>query len=544
MNPSPQSSKVKPLVFEDPVATVSQDIESELRKRGSDGQFLGAVTYQELPGNSGEFKGIIHIGNPYSEQGEMRITSMPTMCTREELEGIRRKIIWMPETCALFEILAANYHLRQNLALEGPSSLGKTWVTGKFFECVFGPGFEPVYICCNRDLQARDLFAKWAPRDSTELDPKIVRAVEAYLKTSKGAESRKNIAELQEALGDTDPEVCKTIIQGEYLAIAEKLGLLKDRSEYVRELGPVPQAYLSKRGTDGSYTYPDQGGEGRPIFIDELTRAKPDFHNGIIGIRGSNRELKPRLTMQEHGGKVIQKGKLTSMIVAMNPADEDFEGVTKIDPALARAFVWVVLKDLSPESYRMAANSFLAFGRDDKPQPMVGRKPFDYMSNPELLKQMGEVLAHMHICFKERFGAWMRTRDQKIPTTLDDMASFAKEVYLYPVTKPGGSIDVAETMRHAFRNTYMAKSTDEKLTADLEKDMESILTAKETATKRWRGMSLTREQILNKLGEELSLSPAERKKIAMGSLQGAVNDAAADAMVPQSVRDALAQMMK
>lgn len=526
--------------FQDPSSLSEAELVNRIKAKNDLGQYLGAVVYDDLSTPNGEYKGIVHVGNPYADRPT--ITSLYTRISKAQFEQVRDSAVWMEETCAMFELLASNYHTRSMLMFEGESSLGKTFCSELFFRFLYGPNFDPLKVTVDQFMEGKDLLAKWVPRDPSRVDLSLVATVDQYLDLPSSQQERLGLESLQKQLTGLDRATIDKILNRFKINVAERIGLINEGGDWVRESGEVVKSMTGSVTESGEHYFPEEGGAGIPLLVDELSRGKPSVTNVFLGIRGKGRSLVERLPVLDLG-KTVKRGENAFIVFTQNPTGEDFEGTNPIDPALARALIYVRMKPMSNASYNLFADCTLRFKTGGRPHPMPSRQPFNYEGSRELISELAEILFKFHMHFKATVSKEYKNREQKIPTTLDDMSSFAKQLYLHPVRSSSGSIDVGETVRDAVKNTYLLQlQNEEKLSKGLTKYLDDLLKGPEIGAKRFRGKVMIREKILQTLVGELELDPQERvnrnKKAVHDELGGMMKDST----LPNGVRDALGEL--
>jgi hypothetical protein len=519
--------------FHDPQLLKEQTIESQLKAVGPDGHYLGGVVWEELKGRNGESLGaVVHIGNPFLEQPDIK--TLPTRCTKDQIDQIRSSVIWTKEACELMTLMATAYELRMPLIIEGESAIGKTFIANKFTESLFGAGVKPQDFYCSGQTDVSGLMAKWVPNPNGMSDDDKAKWT-TFVQSEFGQKQIDHITkEIESAEGLSD-DFRAAMLRTKLTDLSKSVGL-SGNTQWKLELGALPKAMLAKLDANGNYSYPEQGGHGTILHIQEVGIAKPAVVNALLSIRGKNRKVAESIQLWEDGGRLVRSGPEFWVVFSTNPPEGDFLERNPIDPALARGTIFVRMGDLSPESYGIAAQAYCSYKIGNRPKTKPPGCHLEIYNHPEIAKEIASILATFHLEYKQALKKGEKNREQKIPATLDDMAGVAGFVLTTQVRdRSTGNINLTETLRRGITMMYISRLGDE-MAKDMTKLLESILTSKETGAKNFRGKVQTRQAILETLVSEVSMEPDKREALLDKRHLQAVEAAKKNDAIPDHIK--------
>lgn len=476
-------------------------IQKELVRRGADNHFLGGIVHEAVRGAGGKIVGnVVHIANPY-EPEPLDVVTLPTRCSKEEIEKIRSRIIPMRETYEILMALAKAYEQRQPILIEGDTSIGKTFIVNRFMELIYGKGARPIDFYCSGQTDVSELIGKWAPKTSGLSDTER-KLLDDFLQSSYGANKVTQIQEEVTQASDTAKEVQHALLKNKLSHLLDEIGL-KSSVQWEFSYGAVPKAMMCNVETGGKNTIPKTVGAGTILKVDEVGLAEPAVVMALLRIRGEAGKLAESIQLWEAGGEVVHAGPDFFMVYTTNPSDKDYIERKEIDPALARSVIWLRKGSLSEESLSIAAEKYLTFSIGNDP----GRKPLgcviDLREETALGRELAEIAAVVHRRYLEVMKNGEAGRRQKLPGSLDHLARLASYMLSNQVTDPkSNQVDFSETLKRAVKFVYLSGLVDEKILKTMDKELNMLLADGSIGVKEFKGKKMKRNEILTHLSEE------------------------------------------
>ncbi|MCB0351922.1 MAG: hypothetical protein KDD64_00305 [Bdellovibrionales bacterium] len=488
-------------------------LQRDLLARGPDGHFLGGIVHEQVRGAKGKIVGnVVHIANPF--QGEpLDIVTLPTRCTREEIEQIRSKIIPMRETYEILVSLAKAYEQRHPILIEGDTSIGKTFVVNRFMEILYGKGARPIDFYCSGQTDVSELLGKWAPRSSglSESDKKLL---DEFLNSTYGKNKLQRIDQEVGEAKDLSSEAQQALLKSKLSALMSEIGL-NSSVQWEFSYGAVPKAMMCSVQEDGSPALLGTKGSGTILKVDEVGLAEPAVVMALLRIRGEAGKLAESLQLWEAGGEVIDAGPDFFVVYTTNPSDKDYIERKEIDPALARSVIWLRKGSLSDESLSVAAQKYMSFSVGNDPGHRPLRTAIDLREEEEITTEIAEIAAVVHRRYLELMKNGEAGRRQKLPGSLDHLARLASYMISSQVQDTStGQVDLSVTLQRGVEFVYLSGLVDPKIGETIRKEVTMLLSDKGIGLKNFRGQDMLRKDILSLLGEEAikrkKASPAKR----------------------------------
>lgn len=533
--------------YRSPEEIKEEEIAKRIKERGPDGEIRGGFVYEEEEGEEGT-KRYIYIGNPYAERPT--VVKIETRASKEEVDAIRQEIIPLPETFEILEAMATTYRLKQPLLIEGPTAVGKTYTAEKFTELLYGKGAKPLDFYCSGQTDVSELMAKWVPKVESEEEKKRWND---FLSSLEGHAQIANLAKEAEDKQSLPPEQRAALVHARLQELARAAGL-SEKTQWRFQYGALPKAMSMMRNPDGTASFDDQGGDGYILHIEEVGLAEPPVINSLLKARGKRGQVAEEIQLWENGGRKIKAGPNFWMVFSTNPPEE-YLARNEVDPALARGVVFKRIKELSPESLRLAAEYFFTYKIGEKPEKPLPGEILDIYNHPEIGKEIARGVGAFHNDFAKALKNGEKGRQQRIPLTLDDMARIADYILQYQVrSKETGLLDLPETLKRGITFYYVNRLADQETIKDRLKNWDEIMTGVTGAT-TFRGVEGVRSaDVLNALVKEASLGPeAKAKQEAFESERGerehtqarfAAEDQLASVMSNPNIPNSVKEMLK
>jgi MoxR-like ATPase len=517
--------------FKSPEELKEEEIERRIKERGPEGEILGGIVFEEeTDPEVQKKKRYIYIGNPYEE--DPTIIRLETDATREDIEAIKKDIIPTKEAFEILEYCARSYKMRHGLILEGPTAVGKTFLVEKFTELLYGRGVKPLDFFCSGQTDVSELMARWVPAVETEEDKKRWNE---FLDSKEGRKEIQKIIQDVESEKELDAEQRKSFIVSRLAELAKSQGI--GVRQWRLQMGAVPKSMGLIRNPDGTISFDEKNGTGFILHIEEVGLAEPQIVNALLRLRGKRGELTKYIQLWEDGGKEIRAGEKWWLVMSTNPPEEYGGGREPIDPALARGFDYAVLKTISPESYRLAADYYFTYKVGEKPQPKEYK--LDIHNHPEIGRHIADVVGVFHNEMVNALRSGEKGRETRIIVTLDQMASVASTIVegdFQKRDKKTGRLDLTKSLRELIIFYYLARLADqdlkEAMIATLDKilglsisknELKAIKKSEEVLKSGgkelppgvvlFEGKILTRKEVFDILVERASMTAEERAKL-------------------------------
>jgi MoxR-like ATPase len=503
--------------FKSPEELKEEEIERKIKERGPEGEILGGIVFEEEkvvdPETKEErIKRYIYIGNPYEERPV--IIKLETDATREDVEAIKREIIPMRESFKILVAMAMTYKHRQPLLIEGPTAIGKTFLAEKFTELLYGRGVKPLDFYCSGQTDVSELMAKWVPRVETEEEK---RKWYEFLELPETQVKLSQIAQEVEQAERLSPEQKLALIHTRLQELAKSAGL-SERTQWRFQYGAVPKAMGLTRNPDGSFSFDEQRGMGFILHIEEVGLAEPQVINALLKLRGKRGQLAEEIQLWENGGKRVKAGPKFWVCFSTNPPEE-YLARNEIDPALARGVVFIRMEELSEESLRLAAEYYFTYRLGEKPKEKPEGCILDIYNHPEIGREIAKVVAAFHNDLNRELKKGEKSRMQRIPLTLDDMARVADALIDTQIrNKETGLLDLTETLKRLIHFYYLDRLADQDLKETMEANLNELLEG-DTGKIEFEGKVRTRREIFDILVERASMTEEEKERLEQEKIE-------------------------
>jgi hypothetical protein len=497
--------KFETIRFKSPEELKEEEIEAKIKERGPEGEILGGIIFEEeIDPETQEKKKYLYFGNPYKERPV--IIKLETEANKEEIEAIKKEIIPMEESFEILEAMARTYKHRQPLLIEGPTAIGKTYLTEKFTEMLYGDGVKPLDFYCSGQTDVSELMAKWVPKVETEEDKRkwneFLESAQAQIEISKIAQE----VEQKEKLSQEQKLV---LIHSRLQELAKSIGL-SERTQWRFQYGAVPKAMGLTRNPNGTFSFDEQKGMGFILHIEEVGLAEPQVINALLKLRGKRGRLAEEIQLWEDGGKKVKSGPKCWVVFSTNPPEE-YLARNEVDPALARGVVFKRMGELSGVSLRLASNYYFTYKLGEKPKEKPEGCILDIYNYPEIGREISKVVSVFHNDLNKELKKGEKGRQQRIPLTLDDMARVADALVDEQIRdKKTGQFDLTESLKNLINFYYLDRLADEELKETMIANLDELLTG-DTGKIEFEGKVLTRKEIFDILVERASTIKTKEK---------------------------------
>ncbi len=489
--------------FKSPEELKDEEIEAKIKERGSEGEILGGIVFEEeTDPETQQKKRYIYLGNFYKERP--LITKLETDASQEEIEEIKKEIIPMKESFEILETMARTYKHRQPLLIEAPTAIGKTYLADKFAELLYGRGVKPLDFYCSGQTDVSELMAKWVPKVETEEEKRkwneFLESVEAKAEISKIAQE----VEQKEKLSQ---EQKLALIHTKLQEMAKSAGLA-EKTQWRFQYGAVPKAMGLTHAPDGTFSFDEQKGTGFQLHVEEVGLAEPQVINTLLKLRGKRGQLAEEIQLWENGGKKVKSGPKFWAFFSTNPPEE-YLARNEVDPALARGVVFKRMEELSEESLHLAADYYFTYKLGEKPEEKPEGCILDIYNHPEISREISKIVSVFHNDFNKELKKGEKGRQQKIPLTLDDMARVADALVDEQIRdKKTGWLDLAESLKELIHFYYLDRLADQDLKATMTANLEELLNG-DAGKIEFEGQVRTRKEIFDILVERASQTKEE-----------------------------------
>ncbi len=484
-----------------------EEIEKKIKERGSEGEILGGIIFEEdIDSETQEKKKYIYIGNPY--EARPVITKMETEASKEEVEAIKKEIIPMKESFEILDAMARTFKHRQPLLIEGPTAIGKTYLADKFTELRYGRDVKPLDFYCSGQTDVSELMAKWVPKVETEEEK---RKWNEFLESAQAQIEISKIAQEVEEKEKLSQEQKLALIHTKLQDLAKSVGLA-EKTQWRFQYGAVPKAMGLIRNPDGTFSFDEQKGTGFTLHVEEVGLAEPQVINALLKLRGKRGQLAEEIQLWENGGRKVKAGSKFWVFFSTNPPEE-YLARNEVDPALARGVVFKRMKELSEESLRLAADYYFTYKLGEKPEKKPEGCILDIYNHPEIGREIAKVVSVFHNDLNKELKKGEKGRQQRVPLTLDDMARVADALIDQQIrNKKTGLFDLTESLKNLINFYYFDRLADEELKETMKTNLKELLEG-DTGKIEFEGKVLTRKEIFDILIERASITEKEGKTI-------------------------------
>lgn len=352
--------------------------------------------------------------NPFARADQTPVWT-PTFTPPEDVSEISSRIYPIPEAYMLMGRYAAAYALNLMQLVDGPSSVGKTFLLGRFSEMVHGKGVVPLRLVFHPQSDGSGVFASYAPR--TE--------------------------------GDQDDEPANWLMRDGVVALG--MGRYVDMSDAGMSIESFP--------------------EGTIVNLDEVDKAPQGVTNALLGLRGEGGSVAEEVALAEIG-RVLIRGPRTRIVMTSNPPGNG-AGSHALNPALVRGTDYFKMGELSPESLKIIARRTVQDAAKLFADSSYG---VDLSKNPEMTSILAEVMTSVHMLFGEIIKAGARADAQQVVLSIDDMHRVSKYMQMQQIiSRKTLKPDVARTLEVALNMFYADRIGDSIKKEALAKSIRTIV---------------------------------------------------------------------
>lgn len=493
-----------------------EQIQRSFAEKDKFGDFTKCALYEEVTNPStGETEGLIHMTNPYEENGP--VVTIPTQASREEVELIVKRISPVREFCQMLAKMAECYELGYPCIIEGGTAVGKTYMVNKFTELLYGKGIKPLDFYCSGQTDVSDLIGKWMPKEGTSQE--VLEKWEKFLRSEHGTACMQKIDEDVSKTGNelTIEDKAK-MYQAKIRGLAHEAGLESD-SEFTFQLGALPKAFTGEY-RDGRFGV-REGADGFIVHVQEAGLAKPAVFNSLLRVRGEQGEIEESMQLWEDGGRVVRRGPKTFVVFTNNPVDGYLDRKA-IDPALSRGLEWLRFGEgLSDASVAMTARKIFTYNLGNDAAPVNRHSTFDFRKSPEVAEELAKAMVSIHTTLAKHFNQPGDDDPQMTPVVMDNMIKVAKMIQTHQV-KESGKIHVGNTLMRAIERTYLERAHPD--ARDELRDQIKEMVFGDTGTKEFEGGLLSLSDRLQRLAERDGEIASQRTDLEQVVLDEAAND--------------------
>ncbi len=516
-------------------------VKRELKRTDVEGDYVGGAVWDEISNPDGTTQPVIHFGNPYNDEASP-IKTLKTVLTKDQFEEIRDGIVWTKETCKMIFLCADSYQQKMPLIIQGESSIGKSFCVNAFSYFLNGAGIEPVTFDCTGQSDVADLTAKPVPRTSGGASPADAAQFLDFIKSDFGQSQLK----LATAQAESLPEASRAgFIANKFNELLRNAGVSTGSSSpFEIQWGAIPQAMTAtKNSGTGETVYPEKGGDGTILHIQEITMAKPAVINILLALRGNGRQMAKKFTLWPDGGKVIHAGPKFWMVCSANPVDgSGFQDRQPLDKAFVRGCVLARLGDLCEESWGKMCRKMIGH-KLGKPPTAGDNTYFEYQKNPDLVKLLSDVVKTFHLEYRSALkeDPEESEKEEKVMGSSDDIAQVARSLYNSQIVGGDGQVSMVETLRHALKSTYLERhlvpddedEAEKCFRARMETAIDTLIDSTDTSSFSYKGKDMSCSDAIKAIMDEQALPPAAKLKKAQASLDDTLDD------MPDDLKNAL-----
>lgn len=438
---------------------------------------IAAYTTETDP-ETGKEQGYIHFVNPwqreledennkvvvsYTDRGKGAIISLPTRCSKDEVERILATIDPIPETVEILSALAKCREDRLMLLLEGGTSISKTFAVKKFTQLLYGENCKPLDFYCQGQTEASDLLARWVPDTN---NTGTLNSWRSFVSSDSGKELLKKLL-------DSATNEDELIASLQQLAQVAGIGT---QSGWTLQKGALPKALSGKVDKHGNIEVVDDG-PGYILHVEEIGYAKPAIIATFLRVGGEKGRMADDMQLFENGGKLTETGSDAQIVFSSN-RPETFSERHDIDPALDRRIMRLQLGDaLSERSLDIMLPRIFKYEGSNQLSKAPKGNLVPLFKDKALCKELSKLFSNFHKRVIEELKAGEAGRIQQAPVTLDYAFRLSRQVLASQVYDPAtGTIDIEETLNEAVDFVYLNRlASGEKLKnlRDIFKDLMS-----------------------------------------------------------------------
>jgi MoxR-like ATPase len=513
---------------------VFAQIQSDKRENG---YFASPMVWEEIVTKNGTTQAVVHIADPYGKTGLVK--TIPTQITKEQADKIARGGIWHREACDMLVQLATAYESRIPAIVQGESAIGKSFVINVFSKLI--EGTKPITFDCNGQTDTGDLMAKPVP--NTGGDARKDAAIQEFL-ASEYAQSFMATT-IKNSTGVPDA-VRASFVKGKLSVLLAEAGLSGGNTMFRNELGAIPKAMCYKRDpVTGEESFPEKGGDGCILHIQEVTMAKPAIINILLALRGEGRTVAKEMTLFQDRGQTLHAGPRWWVVMSANPADQEgFTAREALDKALLRGVALIRKGDLCEESWNQIAEEVCGFSIGNLPDPIPEGCQLEFHKNKELVKLIASTLAAFHLEYKDALKNDPREKEkeEKVMASQDDIAEVARLLLANQLFDASGMVDMSATFLEVVKKVYLERHEDPTAEDDdpneffkvkMAEALETLVSDAATGSVKIGGKTMTRSKAMNLLATKMQKPADERVREASKEL------AEAQAGLPDDLKNLL-----
>jgi hypothetical protein len=315
---------------------------------------------------------------------------------------------------------------------------------------------------------------------------------------------------------------------------------------WVVKWGALPRAMTYTEDANGHESYPEKGGTGKTLHIDELTRAKEEVANSCLQLRGDGRRVAEKIKLWEDRGQEVFAGRDFFVVTTFNPVDDtSFKAVQALDKALLRGVTLLRLGDLCEDSWNLCARKILSFSIGNMPELDPIQTPFLFHQNADLLEVIADTVLTFHLEYRQALkdDPEERNREEKVMASMDDLFECARNLLLTQATDAMGMVDMVETVRDAIERVYLGRHLEgSDFRKTMKKHLDTLLDQKATGGLEFRGTVHKRSDIIRQLVDGMNADPQMAAPAAGQTLEAALGAFAADPGMDEALKKAMGLM--
>ncbi len=488
------------------------NIVEQLREKNEDGEFVRYCVVEELRRPEGEFRSVLHFGNPHEE--DVAVISLASRIGRDEALEILSNTTAIKEMSSIMEYLATCKQSRCMAIIEGETSIGKTLAVATFTQLLWGKNCTPLDFYCKGHSDTSQLLGRWIPRlAGADIGQKMSRL-------QGDPEARALLEKLGSASAADDQSEFLSLIEG----LNQRLGLGKE-TPWEFQLGAIPKAMQGTKNSSGGFELDTRTPRGFLLHAEEVGLAEPAIIDAFLQCRGKRAKLADTIQLWENDGRIIQRGEDYLIVMSTNPP-ESYPNRNEIDPSLTRNAEVLRLGHLCSESLKRMARDIFTFSlpdtRIDTP-PVWGN---DIRNARELGRAVASVMALFHEKAVEVLKGGEPGRVQRTIPTIEDFDRVRSRIVREQIMTTGASgileIDIVKTLTRAVERVYIGRLANEKKKGMLRDTFSSLMSSDDLGREDFRGTLTPRNVILTTLCREFVENERKNSQAPVVDLAGAV----------------------
>lgn len=520
---STPTTALEELQFHDESFQQWESLQKKFREKGADGYYRPGIIAESIDPPVDGYRSIIHIANPYenltvdqsgktlgNEDAPLTTVSFLSYASKEEIEGIRDRIVPMPETCEMILALAQAKEMNNIILIEGETALGKTFTVNKFVQLLYGPDVKPLDFYCSGQTDVSELHGMWVPRVQSEEDRERFHA---FLDSPNGLTKLSEIVEKSDTRRDLLEEQQMRLLARDLKELARSIGLSSD-TDWDFLPGALPQAYQATFNPETRrLEHSDCAGKGFPLHIQEVGLAAPRVVNALLECRGEYGRISDSLQIWRNGGYTIHRGPDTMIIMTTNPSEGDgYQERNELDRALLRGLIPLTFpQGLSPFSTHLAATHYFTYQIGNRPNQTPKGCVLELYNYPDELGQpLARVMSAFHLSYIKAMekGDGRGASTAMIPS-IDQLARVADYILRFQVRNSSGNLDIVTTLERAVERIYLRGIKNVSKAQDLRNQLKLLLDGDKLLS-GFPGMNRTPRQQLEHAVEEIGRTDPKR----------------------------------